>query len=114
MDLEGIPARLPRGHAEIGKGYIRPSLLHELGIRGSLVGNKEELQQIDDQNEFEPHKNLYERHARQKIARIEYERSLDPENYNKIIYKEAFREFYRHPIKFFLKRKYLKHLERLQ
>jgi len=100
---------------EITKGNIRPSIVEE--VESILAGREisdSRLMEIDHSTGYIPHKELYERHKQNKHAKWTYERDMDPANYSRNIYKQAIKEFYRHPFKFILKKKYRLHLEKLQ
>ena len=89
---------------EVTKGHVRPSLLIELDLdseRPAGKYNPQALLRHDQQAGFVIHKKLYADMEAKRRARLDYERSLDPVGYAQRRRKRIWRNFLRHPLKFF-------------
>jgi hypothetical protein len=89
---------------EVDNGHVRPSLLIELGLdsqRPAGAYKPEDLLRYDQEAGFVIHKKLYADMEAKRRARLEYERRSDPRGFAQRRRKRLWRNFVRHPVKFF-------------
>ena len=89
---------------EVASGHARPSLLFELGLESRQAKSEwtaQELLGFDHEVGYEIHAKLIEDTETKRRARLAYERKADPKRYWLRKLLRIWRNFYRHPIKFF-------------
>ena len=89
---------------EVAKGHVRPSLLIELDLDSERPANQYDPQALlryDQKAGFVIHKKLYADMEAKRRARLDYERRVDPTGYAQRRRKRLWRNFVRHPLKFF-------------
>jgi hypothetical protein len=89
---------------EVAKGHVRPSLLIELGLderRRPGDYSPQALLRHDRKAGYVIHKKLFDDMETKRRARLEYERRLDPAGFAERRRKRVWRNFVRHPLRFF-------------
>lgn len=93
---------------EVAQGHIRPSILPELGLdgeKGPDYWTKERLLRYDKRSGFVVHEKLIADMNAKEKARREHEREIDPQGYWRERRRRMWRNFYRHPVSFFIQEK---------
>lgn len=93
---------------EVASGHVRPSLLPELGLSkhtGEVEWTAEKLLKFDRRAGFVIHKKLIDDMNAKEKARLEHDRTSDPDAYWRARRRRMWRNFYRHPVRFFTQEK---------
>jgi len=93
---------------EVASGHVRPSLLPELGLDvGSreTPRNPQQLLKYDKRAGFVIHKKLIDDMNAKEKARLEHDRNTNPDRYWRARRRRMWRNFYRHPVRFFTQEK---------
>jgi len=89
---------------EVARGHVRPSLLIELGLdeqRRAADYSAKALLRHDRRAGFVIHQKLFEDMETKRRARLDVERQRDPAGYAQRRRKRVWRNFVRHPLRFF-------------
>ncbi|MCG6965435.1 MAG: hypothetical protein LJE59_02890 [Chromatiaceae bacterium] len=89
---------------QVAKGHVRPSLLIELGLDSQRPASKfspKALLRYDRKAGFVIHKKLFADMEAKRRARLEYDRQRDPTGYAQRRRERLWRNFVRHPVRFF-------------
>ena len=89
---------------EVANGHVRPSLLPELGLEGKRPDgywSPARLLKHDKRRGYVIHQKLIDDMNAKEKARLEHARTVDPDRYWRERRHRMWRNFYRHPLRFF-------------